>query len=391
MSARPTVIFYENNDHRFYGAGMMLLWTLQHLQRIHPVFVSPGQGELSQRVREAGIETVALPVSGAWQRVRDSKGPGSKLHRGLAAFTLGGHVLALARLIRQRQAIGVHANSTRAALLAGPAARIAGVPMWWHLRRQRPMQGPERLAYALCDRVICVAREVQRALGDPPKATVITDGIPADRLDYGASGAALRARLGWPADSLVVGDVASISPRKRHDLFIRMALALAESFPQARFFIAGHSPQGASPRYEAELRALAQPLIDAGRFAFLGWVEEMSPVFAAMDIFVLPSDNEGLGLVAIEAMQMGVPVVRTHTAGAQDMIRHGETGYIIPTDDLPALVSTVRTLLEDAALRRRIGRAGRDFARAQFSARRMTDRLEALMLGLSSGLSQQDS
>ncbi len=378
--SRPPVIFYETNYFRFYGAGMMLLWTMQHLQRLHPVFVTPGEGELTRRVREAGIETIVLPASAAWQRAQGKKGASGKLQKAAISPTLIGHVRALARLARERKAIGIHANSTRAAVLAGPAARLAGVPMWWHLRRERPMQGSERIAYAFAHRVICVARAVKRTLGDPAKAVVIHDGIPEDRLDYGASGHALRARLGWCDEARVIGAVSSISPNKRHDLFIRMALTLADEFPDARFMIAGHRPQGAPASYEAALHALAHPLESDGRLVFLGWIEAMSEVFAAMDIFVLASANEGLGLVAIEAMQMGTPVVRTNTAGAEDMIRDGETGFIIPTDDLNALTDRVRLLLQDEALRRRVGQAGATFARTEFSARRMTDLIEDLML-----------
>ena len=380
MNKIPTVIFYETSYFRYYGAGMMLLWTMQHLQRIHPVFVTQGQGPLTQRVQEAGIETVVLPVSGLWQRAGDKKGGGGKIQKILAAPTLAPHVRALARLAREREAIGIHANSTQAALLAGPAAKLAGIPMWWHLRRERPMQGSERLAYHWADQVICVARGVKQALGNPEKAVVIHDGIPSTRMNPKATGRALRQKLGWPEEALVVGAVGSLSPRKRHDLFIRMAQQLAPEFPQARFFIAGHRAAGTPAQYEAQLHQWAAELEASGRLVFLGWVEEMSEVFAAMDIFAFPTDNEGFGLVAIEAMQMGVPVVRTDSAGAEDMITDGESGFIIPTDDLPALTDRVRLLLQDAALRQRMGAAGQAVARAKFSARAMTDAIEDLML-----------
>jgi len=377
---KPTVIFYESNYFRFYGAGMMLLWTMQRLQRIRPIFVTAGEGELTRRVRDAGIETLVLPQPGPWRKVQGKKGVAGKIQKAIVSPMLAAHSRDLARLARQRNAIGIHANSTRAAVLAGPAARWAGVPMWWHLRRERPMQGSERIAYAFADRAICISGAVKRTLGDPAKAVVIHDGIPADRLDFDASPQALKARLGWPAEALAVGAVASLAPNKRHDLFIRMALALAEAFPQTRFLIAGHRPQGAPASYEAKLHELARPLEENGRLIFLGWVEAMSEVFTAMDVFVLPSDNEGLGLAPIEAMQMGVPVVRTHTAGAEDMIRDGETGFIIPVGDETALIDRVRRLLTDAALRERVGRAGQKFARAEFSARHMCDQIEDLML-----------
>ena len=381
MPEQPTVLFYESNYYRFYGAARVLVWLMTHLQRIHPVFVAPGDGILPQRAREAGIETVILPAPGIWRRAESKKGGMGKVQKALAAPVLTFHIRDLARLARERNAIGIHANSTRAAVLAGPAAKLAGVPMWWHLRRERRMGLNERVAYAFAQWVICISHAVARGLDSPPKAVVIHDGLPEGRIDPHASGKDLKARLGWPEDALVVGAVASLAPNKRHDMFIRMALALADTFPQTRFLIAGHRPEGAPPAYEAHLRELARPLTEAGRLAFLGWVENVSEVFAAMDVFVFPSDNEGLGLVAIEAMQMGVPVVRTHAGGAEDMIEDGQTGFIVPVGDQVALTQRVRMLLEDPALRERIGRAGQQIARAEFTARRMAQRTETLMLG----------
>ncbi|HHB90505.1 MAG TPA: glycosyltransferase family 1 protein [Anaerolineae bacterium] len=380
MPEKPTVLFYESNYYRFYGAARVLVWLMTHLQRIHPVFVAPGDGILPQRAREAGIETVILPAPGIWRRMESKKGGMGKVQKALAAPALAFHIRDLARLARERNAIGIHANSTRAAVLAGPAAKLAGVPMWWHLRRERRMGMNERAAYAFAEWVICISQAVEAGLGSPPKAVVIHDGLPADRIDPHASGEALKARLGWPEDALVVGAVGSLAPNKRHDMFIRTALALADSFPQARFLIAGHRPQGAPASYERRLHELAQPLEETGRMVFLGWVENVSEVFAAIDAFVFPSDNEGLGLVAIEAMQMGVPVVRTDAAGAEDMIRDGETGFIVPVGDQVALTQRVRMLLEDPALRERIGRAGQEVARSEFTAQRMAEKTEALML-----------
>ncbi len=380
---KPTVLFYETNVFRFYGAARVLVWLMSHLEQIHPIFVAPAEGELTHRVRAAGIETVILPAPSLWQRVEKKKGMLGKGQKALAAPLLTTHIRHLARLARQRNAIGIHANSTRAAILAGPAARLAGIPMWWHLRRERPMGVNERIAYAFSEWVICISSAVASTLGNPPKARIIHDGIPEGRIDPNASGRALRARLGWPEDALVAGAVASLAPNKRHDMFIRMALALADSYPQARFLIAGHRPEGAPADYEASLHALARPLEEKGRLVFLGWVENISDVFAAMDVFVFPSDNEGLGLVAIEAMHMGVPVVRTNAAGAEDMIEDGKSGFIVPVGDQVMLTQRVRMLFEDASLRAQMGRAGQRLAREKFTARQMAQRTEMLMLGKS--------
>lgn len=380
MSRPPTVLFYEANDFRFYGAAQVLLWLMQNLREIRPLFVAPGDGVLTQRVRKAGIETAVLPLPAVWRRLDQTRGLPGRLGRAALSPILLAHTAALARLIRTTGAGGVYANSTRAALYAGLAARRAGVPLWWALRIQRPPGVGERAAYALSDRVLCVAEAVRQGLGAPPKAITLLDGVPLDRLDPAASGARLRASLDWPEDALVVGNVASLAPRKRHDLFIHMAERLLVDFPQARFLIRGDRAPGVTASFEAELRAQAQPLIDAGRLAILDWVESLSEVYAAMDVFCFPSENEGFGLVVVEAMLMGLPVVRTNTAGGEDMIHEGENGFLTSINDLDALTARVARLLADPALRARMGASGQTLARAQFSAARMAGQVEALML-----------
>ena len=79
MNPQPTIVFYEANDFRFYGAGQVLVWLMQHLQETHPLFVAPGEGVLTQRVRAAGIDTVVLPLPEVWRRADEQRGTGGRL------------------------------------------------------------------------------------------------------------------------------------------------------------------------------------------------------------------------------------------------------------------------------------------------------------------------
>ncbi|MCO6449760.1 MAG: glycosyltransferase family 4 protein [Caldilineales bacterium] len=380
MTNKPTILFYEANDFRFYGAGRVLLWLLERLERVQPLFVAPGDGVLTQRVRAAGIEAEVVPLPARWRRLDERRGKAAKAGKAILSPTLLSHSRQLARLMRQRHVRGVHANSTRAAIYAGLAARMAGVPMWWHLRLERPPGWSERLAYRLSDRVICVSGAVQKNLGLGDKTVVVLDGVPAEHMRFDADGRGFRRSLGWPDDAVVVGDVGSLTPRKRHDLFIRIALELAPRYPHARFLICGGSPPGVPDGHEQELRNMAAPLLAENQLAMPGYIEDMPAAYAAMDALVFPTDLEGFGLVAVEAMMMGVPVVRTDTAGAEDMIVDGETGFLVPTGDFAALSDRTSRLLADPNLRQRIGQAGQSFARATLTASRMAAEMETLML-----------
>ncbi|NOX63345.1 MAG: glycosyltransferase family 4 protein [Chloroflexi bacterium] len=377
---KPLVIFYEANDFRFYGAGRVLLWLMTRLKQIRPLFVAPGGGELTRRVRAAGVETVVLPPAAPWLRLARRRGRMIKLARRALWPLLLRDANMLAQLARARGALGIHANSTRAAIYAGLAARRAGIPMWWHVRRERHPGLSERLAYYLSDRVLCVSAAAARSLAFPNKIRVIPDGVPLERMNLDADGSAFRAALGWPQDAAVVTAAASLAPNKRHDLFIHMAHRLASRFPRARFLICGDLPAGAPPNYKQALESMAGPLLATGRLAMPGFIENMAQVYAATDVLVFPSDVEGFGLVVVEAMMMGVPVVRTNTAGAEETVENGRTGFVVPVGDLDALTGRVAHLLANEALRQKMGRAAQEMARRHFTARQMAHEVETLML-----------
>ncbi len=87
--------------------------------------------------------------------------------------------------------------------------------------------------------------------------------------------------------------------------------------------------------------------------------------YAAADVFVLPSVEDGFGLVTLEAMAAGVPVVISANAGSAEVVREGENGYVVPARDITALSERIGTLLGDASLRRRMGAAARETAAAR--------------------------
>ncbi|MEK7245641.1 MAG: glycosyltransferase, partial [Pseudomonadota bacterium] len=123
---------------------------------------------------------------------------------------------------------------------------------------------------------------------------------------------------------------------------------------------------GEGPRY-ADLEARAQQLFVKPRVRFLGWRDDAPALFAACDVFVCPSRHEPLGNVVIEAWAQGVPVVATESRGPAALVRHGETGLLVPVDDARALAHAIQQLLADREQAARLGRAGRSAFEQRFT------------------------
>ncbi|MDR7505920.1 MAG: glycosyltransferase family 4 protein [Armatimonadota bacterium] len=192
-------------------------------------------------------------------------------------------------------------------------------------------------------------------------------GVREDRLflthyvvdnQFFAAGAAaadrigVRRRWGLPEDAFVVLFVGKLVPWKRP----ADVLEAVARVPGAFVVLAGEGPLRAA----LEARA-AQPDL-AGRIRFLGFVNQraLPEVYAAADVLVLPSEYEAFGLVVNEAFCCGLPAIVTEACGAAgDLVRDGETGYIVPVGDVDALADRLRRLAADPDLRRALGAAAR--------------------------------
>ncbi|MBI3003324.1 MAG: glycosyltransferase family 4 protein, partial [candidate division NC10 bacterium] len=113
------------------------------------------------------------------------------------------------------------------------------------------------------------------------------------------------------------------------------------------------------------------------RVRFLGWREDIPRILAALSVFVLPSANEGMGMVLVEAMAMGVPVVATRVGGIPSVVPDGECGLLVEPGDVAGLAGAVAKLLADPALAARMGAAGRRRA-AAYGVESMVEQLDGL-------------
>jgi glycosyltransferase involved in cell wall biosynthesis len=206
------------------------------------------------------------------------------------------------------------------------------------------------------------------------KTRVIYNGVNEERVTTSeAEVGALRARLGIEAEAPVIGIVASLTPAKDFPTFLRSVAIVRDSAPSARFLIVGEGP------LRPELEEMAVRLGLADSVLFVGHQMRVAPFIGGFDVSVLSScDYEGCSNYLLEAMGLGRPVVATDIGGNRELVRHGETGLLVPPRDPGALAAAVLTLLDDRALASRLADAARERFRARFSVPTMVRQYEQL-------------
>ncbi len=292
--------------------------------------------------------------------------------------------MELARRVREHKIEIVHAHVARDYPLAALAV--------WRSRQTKliitrhvlfRLNRVHALTFRHVRRVIAVSQAVERALiaqkiFPARKLTVIPNGIDFHRFDTSLQGfdrEAFRRRMNIPRGSSLVGTVGEIKRQKGHEEYLRAAAIIAREHKDTHFIIAG-ADTTSTGAHRAALDQLVNELGLTKRVHFTGWIDEVAPLMAALDVYVSASHTESFGLAIVEAMAAGLPVVATATEGAREIIEHEETGVIVPPGNPEALASAVLHLLRDKDQRARLGTLARAQARARFSLDRMVDETE---------------
>src|SRR5262249_16198184 len=317
---------------------------------------------------------------GWWVKMAGSSQRG-EFHDGLE-----GRVGALAEVIREERADLVFTN-TAVVVEGALAARLCGVPHVWHLHELIglnpdlvPLLCPAAffsLAALLTDKFVAVSQSVQtqvRRFIQTEKIEVIYNG-----LDAVAGRPRRREIFGLDDNTPVVSFVGTLSNTKGVLSLIDAAPLVLQKFPEVKFALAGAD---GSAWDVLERRLREEP---AGRaFRLLGFRKDAADVIASSDVFVLPSLADSMPLVVLEAMLAGKPVVATRSGGAAEMVLDGETGFLVPVDDPPALARAVLTLLEGPERMAAMGQRGKERAQAVFSLERFIRKFERVFDHLAS-------
>ncbi len=293
----------------------------------------------------------------------------------------------LLTLIRERHVAILHTHEFFMNTLGLIASRLTGVPVvaTVHERNYYPDRLRRRVAYRLFGRFAQQMVTVSEGLRDllterigipPDRIRVVPNGVTIDEIPSQETVLGLRQSLGFNQQSLLVGTVGRLHPKKGHKYLIEGAVHVVRRFPGVVFLIVGGG------ELHDELEAQARALGVAPYFRFLGHREDVRDLLPLLDIFVLPSLSEGMPLALLEAMAAGIPPVATRIGGVNEVVEDGKTALIVPPKDTRALADSIITLLEDRPLAQEMGEAARQVATRRFSVGRMVEDYKEIYTGL---------
>jgi glycosyltransferase involved in cell wall biosynthesis len=286
-------------------------------------------------------------------------------HTGLAAAR------QIRRLVRSHDIQITHAFHETSDLWAGPIAKLSGCPVLISSRRDMGIQrgAKHRWGYRVLGRLFDEVHTVSETVR---QFCIEQDGLPPERVRTIPNGVDLppgsatteangmRKRLGLPETRPLVVSVGHIRPVKGFDVLLQTAARV----PEATFAIAGDTHDEAHARDLAQ-RASAAGL--AGRFVFLGPVENVPALLYSADVFCLLSRSEGMSNAVLEAMACGLPCVATRVGGNPEVIQEGRTGFLVDDGDSEGAAARILELLEDRARARAMGAEGRRAVEENFT------------------------
>src|SRR5512146_9821 len=264
--------------------------------------------------------------------------------------------LRIAALARRKGVRLVHATGVKGALAARIAARLIGARTLLHVHDLNDpgaaLSALQRLVAQPTDAAVCVSQAVReltvnRYHVDPERVRVARNGIPLEALRSAGAGARsrVRAELGIEGGRPVLAIIGRLHPVKGHRALISMLPAIVRSIPRALLLVIGDGPE------RAACEALARSLGMSPHVRFLGRRGDVPRLLAGIDLVLMPSQSEGLGLAAIEALAAARPVIAYAVGGLPEVVEDGLNGRLVPPGDCEAFANAVIDTLRDSGRR----------------------------------------
>lgn len=316
------------------------------------------------------------------------------LRRPLSARSDLAAILGLRAILRHRRPDVLHTHTAKAGATGRLAALVSGsarpqtVVHTYHGHvlsgyfdggRERVFRWIERMLAHTADALVAVSDEVRDDLvrfGVAPAARFAVVPYGFHLPEWGAADdearRRIRSHLDLDEETLAIGWVGRLTAIKRPLDLVRTLHAALDAGADAVLVVIGDG------ELRAETEVLARELGVADRTRFVGFQQRIREWYAAVDVSLLTSANEGTPVVAIESLAAERPVVATRAGGTATVVREGVSGYLVEVGDVSGLAARLVELGRDPELRRRLGRSGAADVRRRFATGRMADELEAV-------------
>ncbi len=358
MTRQMKVLFIAN--HLNVGGISSYLFTLASglKQKGHQVYLASSGGELEDKFIRAGITLIKSPLA-----TKNEISP--KIF-----FSFW----KLRKVIREFNIDLIHSHSRTTQVLGDLLGRVLAKPHIFTCHGFFKPKFSRRIFGCWGQKVIAISREVKEHLIidfklDEFKISVINNGIDTKNFGDFSARESMRREWGGQADFLV-GIIARLSDVKGHTYLLQAMQEVIKNFPGAKLLIIGKG------KAKGALIKETRDLGLGGSVVFIPEAKNTKDLLAAMDIFVMPSLQEGLGLALMEAMAQGIAVVGSAVGGIKTLIQDKLNGLLVAPADAPALAQAIITLLKDSRLRGNLGAQARKFIIANFSKEEMVDKTE---------------
>ncbi|HEV7745547.1 MAG TPA: glycosyltransferase family 4 protein [Pyrinomonadaceae bacterium] len=370
------ILFY-NHTGQVSGAERVLLMILSQLDRecFSSVVVCPEQGPLQEMVKDLDVtvETLAgLDARFTWRL--------ETLLRYCKSFF--GVIRQLRRRVVYARPDLLHANSIRSGLVATAATIGLGTPVVWHLHDllpHHPLSTAIRTfaAFSRRSRMIAVSEAVSRnfcgrfsrLLQD--RVSVILNSIDLDKFELDeTAGSAIRTELRYRKSDLAIGIVGQLTPRKGQLELLHAFSQALKKVPNSVLLIVGAPMFNRDHEYLELLKQTTAELGINKKVRLLGARSDISTIMQGLDLLVVNSAAEPFGLVILEAMACGTPVLATAVDGIPEIIRHQENGWLVPARDERALAEAIVYLHQRLLLRERLAKQAKPEVAERFSVER---------------------
>lgn len=365
-------ILYIHSSLEIGGAEMLRLLSLKHINRDKydiRVCCIESKGKIAEKIEAMGYEVTCLKSS-------------SKPHNLLTT-------LSLFRYLKRNKFDIVQTSLFSANFHGRIAAILAGVPIiiseehsehyQYNSLKFMPYIFIDRFLASFTDRIICCSVNMLDAISkkeriSKEKFIPLVNVIDPERFSNINERKTIRKKMGLLDSDIAIGNIASLSPRKGHMYLMKAFAKIRASFPNSRLFIIGKEHAETKDR----LLKLKDELGLLNEVFFLGERHDALDLLSAMDLFVLSSIHEGIPLVILEALYLGIPAISTDVGGISEVITNNMDGLLVPAKDCGSLGYAITELLQNPEKRQQFSKRGKHTILTKFMPERYIKQLDNL-------------